>query len=164
MSEDAAEEEYGLTLNGAGISIDQSVDKQTALAVVAAVLGGGAIPVATPAANVAGSSATPLTAAPDAPPPSMREYLNSCNVSTYSEHFAAIGLYLREYRGQETFSRDDLKAGFRGAHEPLPKNFSRDFNNTIKAGWIYESEDSGQFYVTNTATQLVRDGFGRRAS
>lgn len=165
MSEDAevVEEEFAVTLEGDGVSIDKKVDRQTALAVMSAIMGGAAPMMGAQPTIQANHSGFAESNNPNSPPTSMREFISQSTASTNTEHIATIGLYFRLHKGQDTFTRDDVRAGFRSAHEPLPKNISRDMSTTIKAGWIEEAEEAGSYYVTNTGTKKVEDRFGRGA-
>lgn len=154
MAEDL-EDLFSLTLRGDGISIEKEIDKQTALAVVAAVMGETVSP-----ANV--QPAREASRANGGVAMSIGEFLTETTAETSKERIVAIGLYLREHKDQDTFTKDDVSSGFRSAHEPLPKNLSRDFSNTIKVRWIAQADESGRYYVTSIGAKAVKSCFGRQ--
>jgi hypothetical protein len=152
---DGPDEDFALTLLGDGISIEKKVNKQVAMAVVAAVLSGGAAtaPVERVQADD-GPSAKPAL--------SPREFLAECRASTNAEQITALGHYICEYEAKDNFSKDDIKEGFRRAHEAIPKNLPRDVSTAIKSGLVHEAPGkAGRYYVTNTGMQLVASKFGR---
>jgi len=145
--EDNQVEGFKLSLNGAGIDIKTSVDRKAALAVLSIIWGEAPVSmqVSTPEAKPTGQT----------PPVSMGEYLHELGSSTNKERIAAIGLYLRKHKGKETFTKDDVVAGYRNAHISLPKNIPRDISGTAAARWIEAIEPSGNYYVTSTGAQAV---------
>lgn len=152
---DASDEDFALTLTGDGISIDKRVSKEVALAVVAAVLSNGPVPATAPHRE-----AEPRQL--PAPASSPREFLKESGCSTNPQKIAALGYYTCQLEGKENFSTEDLKEQFRKAHEPIPKNVSRDLGVAIKGGWLHEAPGKrGRYYMTNTGMQLVETRFGQ---
>jgi hypothetical protein len=139
---DGVDEDFNVKLVGDGISIDKTVNRKVAMAVVAAVLGGGA--------------ATPSVGKRDAdersrerPTHSPREFLTESRASTNSEQITALGYHLCDQEAKENFSKDDLREAFRRAHEVIPKNLPRDVGIAIEKGWIHEAPGkTGRYYVT----------------
>lgn len=151
---DEPDEDFALKLVGDGISIEKRVNKQTAMAVVAAVFSGGASGVAERMEAGNRQQAQPAL--------SMREFLNESRASTNAEVITALGQYICRYEAKEHFSKEDLRESFRRAHAVIPKNLPRDVGTAITAGWIHEAPGrTGQYYVTNTGMQLVETRFGR---
>src|SRR5437016_8254406 len=141
-------EDFALTLVGDGISIEKKVDRQTAMAVVAAVLTGGAAVAAVERMEPDDRPRAKLALSP-------REFLNESRASTNAEQITALGHYICHHEGKENFSNGDLRDAFRRAHEVIPKNIPRDVGSAIKAGCIHEAPGkSGRYYVTNTGMQL----------
>jgi hypothetical protein len=152
---DAPDEEFALKLVGEGISIDKKVNRQIAMAVFAAVLGGGAAAVP---AEPAEADDRPRTK----PAVSPREFLTESRASSNAEQITALGHYMCDHESKENFSKEDIREGFRRAHEVIPKNLPRDVGTAIKAGWIHEAPGkAGRYYVTNTGMQLVESKFER---
>jgi hypothetical protein len=154
VSESGTEQIYTLSLKGDGISIEREIDQETARAVVAIVLGGlpdkGAVPVQN------GSQAP----RPSHDRKSLREFLNEVEAKRMPDKIVSIGEYLISHAGQEDFSADDLRNGFRSAAEPLPANFNRDFQWTISNGWVAEDPRSpGTYYVTHSGRAAIQAKF-----
>jgi hypothetical protein len=153
------EEEFSLSLKGAGISIEKTVDKHTALVVMSAVLGGAAVTARTAATNTPGKT----SASESRPPMSVGEFLEESGATKNHERIAAVGLFLREHRGQEHFTSEHVRNALKAARQELPRNLSRDLSRTVKARWIEPLGSGGQFYVTSTGTRTVESKFGRSA-
>ena len=150
-----ADEKFALSLKGDGISIEKDVDKQTALAIVAAAMGGAGIPVTSP--PVEASSTLKFNSAK-----SLREFLTEIAPNTNNERITTIGMYLHEYRSKETFSKDDIESGFRSAREPVPSNLHRDLGRAVENGWIADAGEKGRYHITNTGVKAVENCFGRQ--
>jgi len=142
-------DEYRITLAGDGISVEKTLDRRTALAVVAAIMGD----------NQEAPVQIQTVASPSkAPPKSLREFLNEISAKTSVEKIVAMGYFICENLGQSSFTKDDIKAKFAVAKEPMPANFSRDFGKVLKAGLIEEVHGSkGNFYVTSTGMKEVEN-------
>lgn len=146
---------YALKLSGPGITLDQTVSREVALNVLAFVLGGqpsGQRP-ATGAAFGAERSNKPGKL-------SIREFLDETNAKRKPDQIAAIAKFICDVEGAASFTRDDVKARFMAAREPLPANFPRDFNWTIKNGWIAAVHGEPEnFYVTSKGELAVEQKF-----
>lgn len=146
MSEDK-KEEYKIMLSGEGISVEKILDRRTAFAVVATIMGE---PQDTP---IAAHGATTKNTAP---PKSLREFLNEVDAKTSVEKIAAMGYFMCENLGQNSFTKDEVKAKFAVAKEAMPANFSRDFGKALKSGLINEVHgEKGNFYVTSTGMKEI---------
>ena len=153
MEED---QQFQLTLVGDGISIDKRLDRDTARAVMSIVMGGA------PTTSHEVSPRTPGGSAGSGPALSLREFLTEVQAQTKPDQIVAIGHFIIEHEGQPNFSKEDVKARFASAKEPMPANFPRDFNSALKAGMIDEVHgERGRFYVTRTGQQAVEGRFGR---
>ena len=157
MSEDeTTDEQFDLKLSGEGISIDKKIDRQTALDVMAAVMGGGVASGGARQAAHAGpfeQSAVQL---------SLREFLDEVKATRKPDQIVAIGHYICHQEGQPHFSRDDVKVRFLAAKEPMPANFPRDFGLTIRNAMIAEVHGNpGSFYVTKTGIAAVERNFAK---
>lgn len=151
-----SDEDFALTLVGDGINIDKKVNRQIAMAIVAAVLGGGGAAIA-PVERAEADDR--LRTKPVLSP---REFLTKSRASNNAEQITALGYYMCDNEAKENFSKNDIKECLRRAHEVIPKNLPRDVGTAIKSGWIHEApNEAGHYYVTNTGMQLVESKFGR---
>lgn len=152
---DGPDEDFALTLVGDGISIEKKVSRQVAIAVVATVFGGGA--AAAPVERAEAHDQPRIK-----PALSPREFLSESGASNNAQKITALGHYMCVHETKENFSKEDLKEGFRRAHEIIPKNLSRDAGTAIEAGWIHAAPGkAGRYYMTNTGMQLVESKFRR---
>lgn len=154
---DEQKNEFTLTLKGKGINVENTVDQKTALTVLSIIWGD--TPAMVP--SVAPEVETPEVGRKRV---SMGEYIDETGASTNKERIVAIGLYLSEYKDSDTFSRDDVVAGFRSAREPMPKNLTRDLSSTAEARWIEEADESGTYYVTSTGAKAAAAKFSGQDS
>jgi len=156
--DDSVPRSYRLTLTGAGISIDQEIDQPTALAVVQVAMGQRP----TPAAVIPSTGSASRAAGQRL---SVREMLEDSGAKTIAEKVVVIGRFLRDQEDRATFSRDENKARFRTAGEPIPRNFPRDFQKAVRAGWVAEDhEKPGEFYITRRGDEVVNSGFAGKTS
>jgi NDP-sugar pyrophosphorylase family protein len=147
-------EEFDLKLAGDGINIEKKIDRQTAAAVMAAVLGVHPTSTEPSQAGVVGVQHQPEEQI------SLREFLDEVKAVGKRDQIVAIGYYICHHEVQSNFSREDVKARFSAAREPMPANFPRDFNQAIKIGMIAEAhKHAGRFYVTKTGVQAVERHF-----
>lgn len=151
MSIDEPTNVFRLMLNGPGISLDKEVDQQIALAVLQMALGGVSSP------NLSGNPATVAMPERSGPRLSLREFLDSTGAKSNPEKIAIFAMYLRDHAGQELVTKDEVRTCFRSAGEPLPGNYSRDFQLAVQSGWIAEDHGKpGQYYVTRKGDDAVR--------
>lgn len=181
-------EDFELTLEGDGITVKRSVDRATALAILNSVLspqrpeaasdlGSGGALFAEPqaaveqapgvgAAKIAPRLPAPATgtSTPNDKPTSLREYVNRFEPKTNAQIILCIAQFLAEHESLDRFQRDEIKPKFPAAGEPLPKNYSRDFQTAMDKGWIgADPMNSSLFFVTRTGEQQLAKGFkGRR--
>ena len=169
------ENEFKLSLEGDGISVKKSINRETALAILHSVMSEApmtpqALPptVASPpvafdnispdSPSQSSSSTLPPTA--KGKPKSLREFVNDCEPKTNAQVILAIAQFLAEHEGQDRFKRDQIRPKFPSAGEALPKNFSRDFQTTIDKGWIGEDPlENDSFFVTRTGEEQIKHGF-----
>jgi hypothetical protein len=156
VSEGEVGQTYTLLLKGDGISIEREIDQTTARAVVGIVMGG--LPEKMPGPAPAQNGSPVARASRDHV--SLREFLNEAEARRMPDKIVSIGEYLIAHAGQEEFSADDLRNGFRSAAEPLPANFRRDFQWTISNGWIAEDpRNPGAYYVTQSGRAAIEAKF-----
>lgn len=149
---------FEIKISGPGINVERTVSQETALSVVGALMGGHQFRKGVPLS--ATKTKEPLNQG-DRPAQTLREFLNESGAKTNKEKIAAIGQYTSAANERGTFTTEDIRSGFRTAHEPPPKNLSRDINSACAAGWIHQSEESGDFFVTNSGLQSLDAHFGR---
>lgn len=91
---------------------------------------------------------------------SVAEYVNRSAPIRNPDKILALAGYLRQIQSKESFSPNEIKSLFRDAGEILPANFTRDFRWAQNAGWIApDQHKKGTFFVTNTGTKVLKDGF-----
>jgi hypothetical protein len=147
----AEEDKVRLTLNGAGLAFERTVDAALAAQIVQLALHGER--------TVGQSASASSSPGRRGPPLSLREFLDQVQPKSNAEKIAAFAGFLRDHVGQTDASKDELKACFRVAGDSLPGNFHRDFQNTVQSGWIAEDQARpGKFYLTRKGEDL----FGRR--
>lgn len=154
MCPEEDEESFDLTLAGPGLKVDTKIDRVRALNVIKILMGDTAPPSPTPrGAQGFGNSSQ------DAPPLSLREYLDEVKAKTKVAQIVAIANFVAQFAGQTDISRDEIKAKFSEAAEPMPANFPRDFNKVLKAGWLSASHsDKSRFYVTQSGRAALAAG------
>jgi hypothetical protein len=90
------------------------------------------------------------------------EFLEESGAKKNFEKITALGLYIEDELGAESFSRNDVREAFERAREPMPGNFARDFGNAIEAKWIAEVRGSKDvFHVTSTGRKAVVAKFSK---
>ncbi|MBL6935647.1 MAG: hypothetical protein ISR48_09560 [Alphaproteobacteria bacterium] len=152
------EEEFDLRISGGGINVERKIDSKVLAAVMAAVMG----------AQGASDYANPELNNTDVKPQqpnirmSLREYLDDVQATRKPDQIVAIGHFISHYEERPNFSRDEIRARFSTAKEPMPANFSRDFGLAVKAGMLAEVHlKQGQFYVTKTGIRAVERCFAK---
>jgi hypothetical protein len=138
-----------LSLRGEGISFDREISQDEAARVIGLVLGGAAGFASGEKSRIGtGSAAT-----------SIREFLDGVGAKTNTKKILAIGQFLIEHGGKESFTREEVRGEFRRAKESFPANYPRDFNSTIGSGWIAEVHGSpGEYYVTRKGSEALETG------
>jgi hypothetical protein len=164
---------FTVTVKGTGVELTRTVDQTTALNVIATVLGGTASPAAaafipqgptTPRVGTQrdtndGAAANAETIDTDT---TIGEYIDDCNAQQFPAKITAIGRFLELKLGQTSFTREEVKSQFRPAGEPLPGNFSRDFNDAITQRWIAEVPgEQGQYFVAKTGRAAIAANFDK---
>lgn len=150
-------EEFRLQISGPGLDVDRMISGAIAAAVLATAMAprpsdGREVNLSTLDAC---ASAFPSTT-------SLREYLDEVGAKKKTDLIVAIGSFLLKIERQTDFSRDDIRARFSSAREPMPRNFSRDFNQTLKDALIAEvHQKPDYFYVTKTGMNAVENHFSK---
>lgn len=88
--------------------------------------------------------------------PTVGEYLDDVEAKRNPGKIVAIGAFLVDHLGKESFTLEEVKAQFQYAGGTPPANFARDFSLAVSNRWIAQAPGSaGNYFVTNT---------GRKAS
>ena len=88
-----------------------------------------------------------------------RQIIDQASAKSNAQKIAAVGLYFKE-RGQNVFARSEIAEQFRRAGEQIPKNMGRDLKDSVRSGFICESEGQrDEYYLTNDAENLITQGF-----
>lgn len=94
---------------------------------------------------------------------SLREFLNQKQPTTANDRGLAIAYYNETIKGYEYFSAEDIKAGFRDARIPAPKNPNDVINKNIAKGYMMDAEQSKAgkkaWILTGTGLEAVEKGF-----
>lgn len=149
---------FTLNISGFGIKVERKIDGQTLAAIMTIIMGTDKPVAAAP--DTKGTSGASSDGA--AVQMSLREFLDGAHASRKPDQIVAIGHYITQIEGQANFSRDDVKARFAVAREPMPANFPRDFALAEKAGMIAEVHGKqGRHYVTKTGLAAIRRKFSK---
>lgn len=157
---------YQVTIEGEGTRIERRIDQHQLLRVLSVVLGTGGGGVAEsgalggasgPSPSAGSASATAVSARGRQGDQTIGEFLSGCNAGSNAERIAGIAMYLQEYLGDESVSKDALPTWFRKAGLPIPKNLPRDLAAAVKKNLIAEEHDQdGLYYVTGTGKHHLR--------
>lgn len=148
------EEKVTVSLKGAGMTFESEVSAVTAANIVklCVTAGQGNQNQITP--SIGGESSA------DGEKFSLGEYVHKYEPTTYPEKILAIGSYLREHKGQESFSPEDIRPLFRKIGDVPPANFGRDFRVAVGNSWIaQEDSDPNSYYVTGIGLKALRTNF-----
>lgn len=146
---------YKLNLTGGGVTVDREVSEEQARQIVAIVMGGASVagPLTRSASGIATRAVSGQTRG-------LREFIDEVAAERKPEKILAIGAYLIDNLGQQSFSREEVKAQFKNAGEGVPGNYPRDFKWAITAGWIApDPEADDRFFVTDTGRQALDQQF-----
>jgi hypothetical protein len=113
-----------------------------------------------------GKSSSDPVKATTAKQKSIREFLNEKKPATANDRALCIAYYLETFKGYECFNAEDIKAGFREARIPLPKNPNDVINKNIAKGYMMDAENKGgkkAWVLTGTGMELVEKGFGKES-
>jgi len=95
---------------------------------------------------------------------SLREFLNEKKPTTANDRTLCIAYYGETVNGAETFNTDDIKAGFREARIPLPRNPNDVINKNISKAYIMVADQAKEgkraWVLTATGIEAIEKGFG----
>ena len=152
------EDEFHLTITGHGVNVDRLIDGQTLAAVMAFVMGADKLATRGP---VGTSDSFPSADGADVQA-SLREFLDEAQAKRKPDQIVTIGHYITQFKGREDFSRDEVKARFSIAREPMPANFPRDFALAEKSGMLAEVHGKeGRYYITKTGLGAINNKFSK---
>lgn len=105
------------------------------------------------------ASSAPQTTKPMA----IREFINVKAPKTANDQGLTIGFYLEHHMAYESFNTDDLKAAFRAAKIPAPKNVNDMVNKNTAKGYMMDA-GAGKggkkaWVLTATGEGVVGQGF-----
>lgn len=153
-----SENHFNIELTGPGVSIKQEISKQLAQEIVAAVFSGSLQQIQKPS-----SQEKPHRSASrddDGIELSIREFVDKYEPKRKVDFIATFGLFLKEHRGQSTFTREDLISCFEDSGESIPANLSRDIEWAVSAGLIATKNGfKDQYYVTQSGKTATHQKF-----
>jgi hypothetical protein len=155
-TEEGPEKQYKLNLAGDGIKIEKVIPESIARQVVSLVMGGHQIGIST-----APSSSQLHRKAPSIGGQlSLREFMDEAGAKRNPEKIVAIGAYLMETLNQETFTRKEVKLQFKNAGEPVPGNYTRDFDWAVSNAWLAPNQGGQKdYYVTKKGREAIENKF-----
>lgn len=148
------EEKVTVTLKGAGMTFESEISPVTAANIVKLCVTAGQ--------ENQGLATSPLGGEPlmDGERFSLGEYVHKYEPTTYPEKILAIGSYLKEHKGKESFSPEDIRPLFRTIGDIPPANFGRDFRVAVGNSWIaQEDKDPNSYYVTTIGFKALKANF-----
>jgi hypothetical protein len=90
-------------------------------------------------------------------PLAIRELIQDKKPRTHAQFITLFAYYREKHQNVASFKRDDLKSYYASSRENPPKNFDRDFVETVRKGWIHEDGDNS--YITSKGIEAVASGF-----
>ncbi len=90
---------------------------------------------------------------------SLREYLLKIDPVTNAQKIVVFTMYLEDVELLQTVSKEQIKDLFVQAKEPLPQNFTRDFDSAIKLTWISSSKEENEYYLTTIGREAIMSKF-----
>lgn len=84
----------------------------------------------------------------------LRDFVSDFDPNTHTERALMIGYHLDQHQGQEKFTSDDIKDGYRTAREPLPANMSDVLAKCEDQDWMMRDGEDGQTQLR----MVTRDG------
>ena len=98
---------------------------------------------------------------------SLREFLNKKQPKTANDRGLCIAYYYETTKGYDRFNAEDIKAGFRDARIPAPKNPNDVINQNIAKAYMMDAEfgkdGKKAWMLTGTGLGVVEKGFNKEA-
>lgn len=153
--------EYKIVVTGPGLSVERKITEPVALSILSVVMGGGSrtgvLPGADTEDGVSRRLPTPLGHGM-----SEGEFLADSGAKKNFEKITALGAFIEDEIGQDSFTRNDVREAFERAREPMPGNFARDFAVAAEAKWIAEIRGSNDlFRLTSTGRKAIDAKFSK---
>src|SRR5262245_49761487 len=120
-----------LKIQGPGLNLSQEISNEVAARVLSVVLGvstGGSQIESQSQADSSGSAGAGDGAGTSKQ--SLSELWVTHEAKGIAEKIVGLGVYLRDSRKQDSFTRENLKTEFEAARESVPKNIPRDIDKT----------------------------------
>lgn len=142
-----------LTLKGPGIAVDRDVPDNVAAELLRVVLQGEPTgPPPRTAAVLPRSSGVHGGG-------TLAELFHRHEPKRNPDKIAVIAYHLKA-AGQASFTKEQVRAGFRRAGEREPGNFDRDWAWAVRNGWV-DGDAAEGFYLTRTGERVVLGNFAR---
>jgi hypothetical protein len=90
-------------------------------------------------------------------PLAIRELIQDKKPRTHPQFITLFAYFREKHQNVPSFKRYDLKPYYAASRENPPKNFDRDFVETVRKGWIHEDGDDS--YITSKGIEAVASGF-----
>ena len=130
------------------MKVERDVDSATALRIVAILLGGPDASTSDPAQRASERPNAKRT---------LSELFASAEPKRNPDRIATAALYLAD-TGEEPFTRERIRATLRDARQRSFGNFSRDFDWSIRNGWL-DGTDRDGYVLTHPGRQAVEAHF-----
>lgn len=147
-----------VSVTGPGVSITRSVDEGAMNDIVALMFG------AAPTAGRRGRKGE-VDGVRDEPQwdddLTLGEFIVESESKTFPQKICAAGYYLTKIGGAEFFTMDEARVALAEAHDDMPSNFSRDFNNAASKNYIAHKQgaDASHFVVPRSGRTAVETKF-----
>ena len=149
-----------VTVVGPDLKVEREVDEQTALRVIAILLGGGkGAPAASRDTEVGSDGSQDKIALSST---TISELFSQVRPSSNPSRIATVGYHLRQ-TDREPFSRETIRLSLRDARQRAPANFSRDLDDAIRSGWLDGTDKSG-YVLTTQGIGAVESRFAEEPS
>lgn len=150
-----------LILEGEGLSIKEEISRLQALQILAFVdTNANSTAPFSPSGSTVLMPSKVVTQALGIRQESPGEFLRESGATTNPEKILALASYYSRINSDDLFTPVDIQRLFERAREVMPKNFGRDFRNTLEATWIDESTtEAGKYWITKTGEQALADKF-----
>ena len=156
-----ADAEFTIKVTGTGLELDRKISQDLANKIVMFVLSGGKKDDGLED-DQESKGLTPVTAKNTSLGKlSLREYINSHNATKIPQQIVTIGYHCQTKNKAENFTREELEKGFKEGKIPKPANLVRDIATAITRGWIAESDEDDQYYVTGTGESALEANFSK---
>ena len=152
--------EIKLTIKGDGISINRSIDENTAAQIISLCIGSGndgqdAMDVAQSVSMTSGS-----------PSKTARGHLLFYKPSGNQEKILVLAHFLKEVRKIDPFQKDQINELFGEIREKIPAGLSTDFARLLRKDWVAEMMKKDKatnkkrvYFITNTGLDVLANGF-----